>query len=131
MEVFTDPAQNMIAAYVMVKKREIAARRWSMSAEGIAVDCQCEKSDCLERGIVYRPADAEHILTQLVSLIEDFAVEYNVPPKKIRYFHIRQGQTFDEPKLKVPTTWKDLATLERAWAGFETLRIRNRKMNKS
>jgi hypothetical protein len=131
MEVYTDPTQNVMTAYVMVKKREIAARQWSMSAEGIAVDCQCEKPDCLERGIVYRPADAEHITTQLVSFIEDFAAEYDVPLKKIRYFHVRQGQPFGEPKLKVPSNWKDPVTLERAWAGFETLRIMNRKRNKS
>ena len=131
MEVYTDPAQNVMTAYVMIKKRDIAARQWSMSAEGIEVDCHCEKLDCQERGIVYRPEDAEHITTQLVNFIEDFAAEYRVPPKKIRYFYVRQGQPFDEQKLKVPTNWKDPVTLERAWAGFETLRIRNRKRNKS
>jgi hypothetical protein len=129
VEVYSDPAGSVIAAYVMVKKREIATREWSMSDEGIAVNCWCEKQNCPERGIVYRPVQAERLTPQLLGFIEAFANEYAVPVKKIRYFHVRQGQPFGEARLKVPASWKDPATLERAWAGFEALRIKNKKRN--
>jgi hypothetical protein len=129
IEVYSDPAINVIAAYVMVKKREIATREWSMSDEGFAVNCWCEKQYCPERGIVYRPVQADGLTQQLLGFIEAFADEYAVPVKKIRYFHVRQGQPFGEARLKVPASWKDPATLERAWAGFEALRIKNRKRN--
>jgi hypothetical protein len=59
-------------------------------------------------------------------LIESFADEYGVPAKKIRYYHVRQGQPFEETKLKVPAIWKNPAKLEHARAGFEALRISNR-----
>jgi hypothetical protein len=129
IEVYSDPANNVIAAYVMVKKHEIATREWSMSDEGIAVNCWCEKQYCPERGIVYRPVQAEGLTQQLLGFIETFADEYAVPVKKIRFFQVRQGQPFGEVRLKVPASWKDPATLEHAWAGFEELRIKNRKRN--
>jgi hypothetical protein len=121
MEVYSDPAQNLIAAYVKARKHEIAARQWSMSDEGIAVNCWCEKPFCPEQGVVYRPANAEELTEQMRMFIEDFAAEYDVPLKKIRHFHVRQGRPFGETRLKVPASWKDPATLERARAGFEAL----------
>lgn len=127
MEVQAIPAENLIVAWVLVKKREIATRQWTMTDQGIAVDCWCEKANCRERGIVYRPASAEHIKEQMVSLIEQFAEEYDVPLKKIRYFHFRLGRQFPEASLKVPASWKEPVTLERAWKGFDAVRTKNRK----
>jgi hypothetical protein len=129
MEVYSDPAANVIAAHVMVRKREIATREWFMGDEGIAVNCWCEKQNCRERGIVYRPVQTERLNGQLLGFIEAFANEYAVSLKKIRYFHVRQGQPFGEARLKVPASWKDPATLERAWDGFEALRIKNNERN--
>jgi hypothetical protein len=127
MEVQAIPAENLIVAWVLVKKREIATRQWTMTDRGIGVDCWCEKTNCPEQGIVYRPAPAEQIKEQMMSFIEDFALEYGVPLKKIRYFHFRLGKQFPESSLKVPASWKEPATLERAWEGFDTLRTKNRK----
>jgi len=126
LEVYSDPAQNKIIAYVIRKKREIATRAWSMTDEGIAVNCWCEKPNCEERGIVYRPMDVEAITGQVVGFVEKFAHEYGMPGKKIRFHHIRQGEVHGGVRLKVPASWKDPQTLERAWEGFNALKNRNR-----
>jgi hypothetical protein len=126
MEVYSDPAQNYVSAVVKTKKRDLATREWSMSEEGLAVSCWCEKINCPERGVVYRPMEAERLTVQVNGFIEQFAEEYGVPVKKIHFFHIRQGQPVGEIRLKLPASWKDTATLERAWAGFEALRLKNR-----
>ena len=126
MEVYSNPAENVISAIVKTKKHEIATREWSMSDQGISVGCWCEKQNCPERGVVYRPMDVEQITMQLSGFIEHFADEYAVPLKKIRFFQVRPGQPFGETKLKVPASWRDPATLERARKGFETLRLKNR-----
>lgn len=120
-----DPAISSIVAYVIAGRHEVATRKWTMSEMGIAVDCWCEKPSCSEQGKVYRPAEAENLVWQMNGLVQEFAWEYGVPEKKIRYFHIRQEQPFVESKLRVPARWKEPATLERAWAGFEALRKRN------
>jgi hypothetical protein len=127
MEVNAIPAENLIVAWVLVKKHEIATRQWTMTDRGIGVDCWCEKNNCPERGIVYRPASPEQIKEQMMSFIENFAEEYDVPLKKIRYFHFRLGKQFPESSLKVPASWKEPTTLERAREGFDALRTKNRK----
>jgi hypothetical protein len=126
MEVYANPAENVISAVVMVKKREIATREWSMGDKGIAVNCWCEKQNCANRGVVYYPTDADKLAGQITLFIERFAEEYDVPLKKIRFFQVRQGQPFGETKLKVPSGWRDPATLARAQAGFDALTVRNR-----
>jgi hypothetical protein len=126
LEVYSDPAQNQILAHVILRKREIATRIWSMTDEGFAVNCWCEKSDCSERGIVYRPWDAERITGQVLGFVKEFASEYGVPDKKIRFFQIRQREAHSEARLKVPVGWKDPQVLEKARIGFETLRYRNK-----
>jgi hypothetical protein len=125
LEVYSDPAENQITAYITHRKREIATRAWSMTDEGIAVNCWCEKPNCGERGIVYRPMEAERITGQVVGFVEKFANEYGVPGKKIRYHHIRQQGEHGEVRLKLPASWKDPLVLEKAWVGFEALRKRN------
>jgi hypothetical protein len=127
MEVHAIPAENLIVAWVRVKKREIATRQWTMTESGIGVECWCEKNTCPERGIVYRPATPEQIKEQMMSFIENFALEYGVSLKKIRFFHFRLGKQFPESSLKVPASWKEPAMLEQAWKGFEALRTKNRK----
>ena len=126
LEVYSNPAQNQIIAAVILKKREIATRAWSMTDEGIAVNCWCEKPNCDERGIVYRPMDAQRITGQVVGFVEKYAKEYGVPGKKIRFYHIRQQEVHGDVRLKLPASWKDPLVLEQAWAGFDALRNRNR-----
>jgi hypothetical protein len=126
IEVYSDPAQNSIMAIVKTKKHEVATREWIMADNGIATRCWCEKTDCREKGTVYRPTEADGLLALLTEQIEKLAMEYGVPVKKIHFFHVRQGQPFAETKLKIPVQWKEPETLARAWAGFEELRKRNR-----
>ena len=126
LEVYSDPAQNQIIAHVILRRREIATRAWSMTDEGIAVNCWCEKPNCEERGIVYRPMDAERITGQVVGFVEMYANEYGVPGKKIRFYQIRQREVHGEVRLKLPASWKDPLVLEQAWTGFDALRNRNR-----
>jgi hypothetical protein len=126
MEVISDPAENTITAVIKAKKREVATREWRMTDEGIGVNCWCEKKNCDKRNLIYRPFDLEHLPGQMIDFIEEFAGEYSVPLPKISYFHIRQGQSFVETKLRLPTQWRDEAVLERARTGFEALRRRNR-----
>jgi len=127
LEVYSDPVQNQIIAYVLHRKREIATRAWSMTEEGIAVKCMCEKPNCVERDLVYRPMDAERITEQVVGFVDKLAMEYGVPGKKIRFYNIRQREAHVDVRLKVPTRWKDPLVLEKAWTGFEALRHRNRR----
>ncbi len=121
VEVYADPLSGTITAYAMVKKRELCMRGWKLVETGIAVYCRCEKGkDCQEDGMVYLPRD--DVDRQANSLLAMFLDEYRVPKNKVRYFQIRQGNTFDEKKLKVPSSWKDPAALEKARQGFENLR---------
>ncbi len=122
MEVYSDPAEGVISAYVMVKKRELAERAWVMTDEGILVHCHCEKLwACTQNDIVYRPAPENQLEAQMMSYIHALQVEYNVPAKKIHFYHVRQGEAHDERRLKIPTGWKDPRALEAARQGFDRL----------
>ena len=48
--------------------------------------------------------------------------EYQVPENKMRYYHVRQEQAFDERKLKIPSRWKNPEVLAQANEGFDRLR---------
>ena len=124
VEVYADPSEGTITAYMIHRKRELAARLWRMSEEGILVNCQCEKMmKCEADGIVFRPSeDVERQMNYLLGL---FREEYHLPDNKTRYFQIRVGKPFDEKKLKVPASWKNEVTLARAREGFERLRKKN------
>jgi hypothetical protein len=121
IEVYADPAQGMVTAYAMANKREIAVRWWTFEESGIVIECQCEKGrNCQENGLIYRPMD--DIDAQMKSQIGKFRVEYRVPEYKLRYFQIREGQPFEEKKLKVPSHWKDPEAIKKARDNFEKLR---------
>jgi hypothetical protein len=120
VEVYSDPAEGRITAYMIRRRRELAVRWWTMTDEGISVNCQCEKMwDCKSDGIVFRPSD--DIERQMDLLLTRFREEYNLPDKKTRYFYIRVGKPFEEKKLKIPSSWRDEAVLEKAKKGFDAL----------
>jgi len=122
LEVYSDPAQGIVTAYVMVRRREIAARTWEMTEEGIAVYCHCEKGlECQQNHLVYLPAPDSQLETQLLRFINTLRDEYGVPEKKIRFYHVRQGQAYEERKLKLPGSWRDPEALARAREGFDRL----------
>lgn len=120
VEVYADPSEGTVTAYMIYRKRELAARLWQMTEEGILVSCNCEKMmKCEADGIVFRPS--EDIERQMNLLLTRFREEYHLPDNKTRYFQIRMGKPFDEKKLKVPASWKDEETLAMARDGFERL----------
>ncbi len=119
VEVYCDPAEGTITAYMIRRRSELAARWWAMTDEGISVYCNCEKLDCRERGLVYRPwMDLD---AQMNDLLNRFRDEYYLPHNKTRYFQIRVGKPFEEKKLKIPSRWRDEVTLEKAMNGFDEL----------
>ncbi len=120
VEVYSDPTEGTITAYMMRRHSELAVRWWAMTEQGIAVNCQCEKMwKCESNGMVFRPSD--DIERQMNLLLTRFREEYNLPDKKTRYFHIRVGKPFEEKKLKIPSSWRDEALLEKARKGFDEL----------
>jgi hypothetical protein len=120
VEVYSDPAEEVITAHMIRRRRELAVRWWTMTDEGISVNCQCEKMwNCKSDGIVFRPSD--DIDRQMNLLLTRFREEYNLPEKKTRYFYIRAGKPFEEKKLKIPSSWRDEAILEKARKGFDAL----------
>ena len=121
IEVYSDPAQSMITAYAMAKKRVIAERYWTFEKSGIAIECKCEKGrDCQEDGLIYLPM--EDMDMQMKIQIGKFRAEYRVPEYKQRFFQIRNEQPFEEKKLKVPSEWKDPEVIKKARENFEKLR---------
>ena len=121
VEVYSDPTEGTITAYMMRRHSELAVRWWAMTEQGIAVNCQCEKMwNCKERGLVYYPW--EDLEAQMNDLLMRFREEYYLPDNKTRYFHIRVGKPFEEKKLKIPSSWRDEALLEKARKGFDKLR---------
>lgn len=126
IDVYADPAQGTIMAYVMAKKRELSVRTWEMTDEGILSTCHCEKGrNCDQTGIVHRPAPDAQLESQVQSLLTKLRTEYKVGVTKVNFYQIRQGQVFDERKLKIPSQWRDAATLAAARQGFDALAARN------
>jgi hypothetical protein len=124
IEIYTDPANELVIAYVMFKKRELAERTWELIENGISVRCRCEKERaCRAHGYIHRPAELEGIEMQMERFIRQLCLEYRVPEKKVRYYHVRQGQPFNVPKLKLPARWKDPEVQAAARQGFDKLRL--------
>ena len=124
VEAYSDPAEGTISAYMIRRQSEVAVRWWAMTDQGISVNCQCEKMwNCKSNGMVFRPSD--DIERQMNLLLTRFREEYNLPDKKTRYFHIRLGKPFQEKKLKIPSSWRDEAILEKARKGFDELSKRS------
>jgi hypothetical protein len=122
LEVYSDPALGTVEAYVMARKHAVAVRTWTLMEAGISVQCSCEKRMlCRENDIVYRPAPDTQLESQVKGFIHALRYEYAVPEKKTHYFQIRQGQVFEEPKLKLPSQWRDSETLAQARLGFDRL----------
>lgn len=123
IEVYSDPAHGTISALVLVKKRELATRVWELTDSGISVRCYCEKEQgCRANGYIHRPAGPEQIEAQMAHFLNLLRSEYQVPENKMRYYHVRQEQAFDERKLKIPSRWKNPEVLAHANEGFDRLR---------
>ena len=123
IEVYSDPAHDTISAFVLVKKRELATRVWELTDSGISVRCFCEKEQgCRAHGYIHRPAGPEQIEAQMAHFLYLLRSEYQVPENKVRYYHLRQEQAFDERKLKIPARWKNPEVLAQANEGFDRLR---------
>ena len=123
LEVYTDPANELVSAYVMFRKRTLAERTWELTENGISVRCRCEKERaCRAHGFIHRPAELDGIEMQMERFIRQLCLEYRVTEKKVHYYHVRQGQPFEVPKLKLPARWKDPGVQAAARQGFDKLR---------
>ena len=121
IEVYTDPASKVITAFAKAKKRQVAVRWWTFEENGVKVSCDCEKGRlCKEDGLIYYPMD--DLDAQMKYQIDKFRTEYQVPPYKLYYFHVRNEQPFEEKKLRVPPEWKDAEVIKKAQENFEKLR---------
>ena len=76
-------------------------------------------------GIVYRPAQDTQLEAQIMSFIIELRIEYGVSATKVHFYQIRQGEFFEERKLKLPSKWRDTAVLADARRGFDRLVERN------
>jgi quinol monooxygenase YgiN len=70
-------------------------------------------------------APDKQLETQVEGLVTALRTEYGVGASKVHYYHVRQDQAFDERKLKLPSQWRDAATLTRAREMFDQLAARN------
>lgn len=84
-EVYSDPTEGTITAYMMRRHSELAVCWWAMTEQGIAVNCQCEKMwNCKERGLVYYLRD--DLEAQMNDLLTRFREEYNLSDKRRAIF---------------------------------------------
>ncbi len=123
VDVFFGSARALVSAYVMVKKREIAVRSWELTEDGIAVYCKCANPYCRKDGLIYRPAREDgQIEGQMMSFIQELMEEYHVPSRKLHFYRMRAGESYDERKLVLIGKWRDADALEAARQGFDRLR---------
>jgi hypothetical protein len=123
VEVEVEFGKAEVTAFVLVKDRQLAARHWALTDEGILVHCSCEKeAHCQYNGLIYRPMGSDRIEQQIYSQIKRLAEEYQVPEKKISFWRIITGESFPERQLNLGARWKNAETLAQAQEGFDRMR---------
>ncbi len=123
VEVQMRPDQPAMAAFVVVpKQRNLALRVWTLTPQGIGVQCDCEKGkQCPVNGRVFRPSTAAEIEALLQALIRQLCEEYDVPPERLSYSSVMADGVYPEPRLIVNRAWKDERALELALTGWQAL----------
>jgi hypothetical protein len=120
IEVYFESAQPIVTAYVIAKGRELAARTWELTSEGVAVWCRCEKgSFCPSDQVLKRPETADRIEAQLQAEINDLRQEYQVAGNRVSFFQVLSGRPHPERRLFLRGLWKHEPTLAGARASFE------------
>lgn len=120
MEVYVGIARPEVSAYVFHKGRQIAARHWELIEDGILVECHCEKGwGCPANNMIYWPREAQEIEKQVLSQINGFRQEYQVPAKKVSYYREAGGKPVSMYRFVLFAMWKDPEALERARQNFD------------
>ncbi len=120
LEVQVEMLTPLVVAFVLAKgNREVAQRQWTLTDEGIAVQCLCEKGwQCVASGVMLLPESANRIESQLEAEFAKLRAEYHVPTHRFSIFTVQGNSMTRLPKLRLHGRWKDEATLNTARANF-------------
>ncbi len=108
IEVYIEPRAPVIDSFVLTKgKKQIAARSWELTDEGIVVTCQCEKwYRCPADGTVLEPADVSRIEAQIEAQIEDLRREYGISARRVFRYAVVRGAPRQVPRVVLRGEWK-------------------------
>lgn len=123
LEVVAQHDSPVVTAFVVgSRERQVAARGWELTPDGIGVFCKCEKGDaCPDDGVMLWPTVAAGIEEQLKAEIDGFRREYGLPTKKVNYSQ-RVGRTITpQRRFALAGDWKSDDALTRARGGFQRL----------
>jgi hypothetical protein len=115
---------SSIVAYMLAaREREIARRTWHLDPEqGVLLACQCEKGyACPANNKVMRPPEPQEMEKVLLAEINNFRLEYGLPPKKIHYNRAVGNEAVPVPRLVLYGHWKDKVLVDGAQAAFDTI----------
>jgi hypothetical protein len=108
IEVHAEPGAPVVNAFVLTKSnKQIAVRSWTLSEQGIAVTCHCEKwMNCPAKGMMLKPAGASGIVAQIEEQIEELRQEYSIPARRVLRYIVAQGAPRQVPRLLLGRDWK-------------------------
>lgn len=120
VEIFEERPE--VIAYVMRSANRVLAKRtFTLTPEGIAVHCDCEKGTCRADGIIHRPVNAQRITEQINGFLADLRQEYLVPSKHTNYFFALGQRVRESQIFLLPPVWKIEERLREANEGFDAL----------
>jgi hypothetical protein len=120
IEVYLETTAPVITAYVIAAGRELAARTWELTPDGLAVWCKCEKGSwCPSNRIVKRPETADRIESQMQAEINALRQEYQVAGNRVSFYQILNNVPRPERRLLLRGRWKHADALVAARAGFD------------
>jgi len=111
---------RVVAFVVTADEAELAQRIWSLTDQGIATTCYCEKGPRCPSGFrQFKPKAPAQIEAQLEAEIAQFQDEYRIPKYRIHYLLAQHGELLQRlPKLALGGRWKDRAYLTRVRESF-------------
>jgi hypothetical protein len=117
-------SDDRITAFLLAsREREIASRRWLLSAErAIERSCICEKGgECAANGYVLRPAMGRGLLEQMRAEIDAFRKEYRIPRNRVKYNEDEGPYNPPTPmrRFELPESWLDPDLLAQAREAFD------------
>jgi hypothetical protein len=114
---------RIVAFVVTADEAELAQRIWSLTDQGIATACYCEKGPRCPSGFRrFKPKAPTQIEAQLEEEIAQLQDEYRIPKYRIHYLAVQHGELLQRlPKLALAGPWKDRAYLTRVRESFSEL----------
>ena len=68
---------------------------------------------------IHRPFGAYAIQEQIRQFLNALRLEYNLPLKRVEYYHLHGQQADEEQVLILPAIWRDERLLTEACDGFD------------